>query len=233
MGTLPERPVGMGQSPPIFNIPGPLVLLVLVLLGFHLPREIGFDQLANALFLHLAFVPLRYYGGDSLMLEPIATVLSPVGYSLIHHDWFHLLINLGMLIAFGKAVIEICGTRVFVTLYVIGALAGSAIVLVSSQNPQYPLIGASASVSALVGAVICLGIMQSRPMPRPFHHRRSSIQFLLVWVAVNVLFALPPFSHFAGGFTIAWHAHLAGLAVGYFYAWRGLNHIVLNPPHDD
>lgn len=181
----------------------------------HVPQALGWDSVAQILFSHLAFVPLRFQNVEFVAVNPLASILSPIGYSLIHADWLHLLINLAMLVAFGKVVVTLYGIRIFALLYILGALAGSSIDLMIAQNMQRPLIGASAAVSALIGAITCLGIAQTRPMPRPFDSRMRSRQFLFIWIVVNLLFGLIPY---AENMAIAWYAHLAGLAVGYVYA---------------
>lgn len=180
----------------------------------HLPRLFGWDTATQTLFAYLAFIPLRYQSLEYLFVNPIASLLSPIGYSLIHADGVHLLVNLAMLAAFGRIVVLICGIRIFILLCILGSLAGSSLHLMVAQNIQIPLIGASAAVSALIGAMTCLGIAQKHPMPRPFDSRKRSLQFLLIWIAINLLFGLLPY---AENITIAWHSHLAGLIAGYLY----------------
>lgn len=185
------------------------------MLLLHLPRFFGWDALTQAIFSHLAFVPLRFQGIEYLAVNPLASLLSPIGYSFVHADGLHLLVNLVMLVAFGKLVIGLCGLRAFVVLYIFGALAGSSIDLMISQNVQFPLIGASAAISALIGAIACLGIAETRPIPRPFDSRTGSMKFLLVWIGINLLLGLVPHGT---NMAIAWYAHLAGLLAGYVYA---------------
>lgn len=221
------------KSPPLFNLPRILSIHAVVLIVLFLPQVMGLKGLANFLFDNFAFVPLRYHGKIYLDDNIFSTIFSPIGYSFLHVDWVHLLVNLGMMIAFGKVVVVVCGPRVFCVLYVLGALAGSSAVLVLTEYPQYPLIGASAAISAFVGAVGCLGVMQQHRMPPPFDQRRRSIQFLCIWFGLNILMALLPHAAFASSFAIAWQAHLAGLFVGYIYAYWGLRGFALHSTEDD
>ncbi len=197
------------------TLPKVLQWLAGLMLLLHLPRAFGWDSVAQIIFSHLAFVPLRFQGVEYLAVSPLASILSPIGYSLIHGDWLHLFVNLAMLVAFGKVVVTLFGIRIFILLYILGALAGSSSDLMIAQDAQRPLIGASAAISALIGAITCLGMTQTRPMPRPFDSRIRSRQFLFVWIGINLLFGLIPY---AANMAIAWYAHLAGLAVGYIYA---------------
>ena len=85
-------------------------------------------------------------------------------YAFTHAGFFHILFNMLNLYYFGQLVQEYLGNRRLVSLYVLGALAGVALFLVSyNLLPAFqmrlgsPMVGASAAVTAIiVGAATLL-----------------------------------------------------------------------------
>ncbi|MCC3155101.1 rhomboid family intramembrane serine protease [Hymenobacter sp. BT770] len=80
-------------------------------------------------------------------------------YAFTHEGFFHILFNLLNLYWFGQLVREYLGDRRLVSIYVLGALAGAAIFLLSyNLIPAFqpavgsPMIGASAAVTAIIVA---------------------------------------------------------------------------------
>ena len=205
---------------PILNAPMPLKILALLMVTLHLPTALGLQQLADDLFQVLAFVPGRFTNFDNALLNFWAVVLSPLGYTLLHANWLHLCVNLGMLLAFGKVLWRARGGWNFGLIYAIGALAGAMIMGMITANMQVPMIGASAAVSALIGALCAQGITQSPSfLPFPFDRRARSAKMMLMCIGLNMALAVLPHAAFSINQTIsiAWQAHLAGLAAGFLY----------------
>ncbi len=80
-------------------------------------------------------------------------------YAFTHEGFFHILFNLLNLYWFGQLVREYLGDRRLVSLYVLGALAGAVVFLLSfNLLPVFqpgvgtPMIGASAAVTAIIVA---------------------------------------------------------------------------------
>jgi membrane associated rhomboid family serine protease len=80
-------------------------------------------------------------------------------YAFTHEGFFHILFNMLNLYWFGQLVREYLGDRRLVSIYVLGALAGAAIFLLSyNLVPAFqpavgsPMIGASAAVTAIIVA---------------------------------------------------------------------------------
>ena len=85
-------------------------------------------------------------------------------YAFTHEGFFHILFNMLNLYWFGSLVREYLGNRKLVSLYILGALAGAVLFLLSYNlipvlQPRLgvPIIGASAAVTAIiVGAATLL-----------------------------------------------------------------------------
>jgi len=80
-------------------------------------------------------------------------------YAFTHEGFFHILFNLLNLYWFGQLVREYLGDRRLVSIYVLGALAGAAVFLLSyNLLPVFqpavgsPMVGASAAVTAIIVA---------------------------------------------------------------------------------
>ena len=84
-------------------------------------------------------------------------------YAFTHQGFFHILFNLLNLYWFGQLLREYLGDRRLVSIYVLGALAGAIIFLLSyNLIPAFqpavgsPMIGASAAVTAIIVAAATL-----------------------------------------------------------------------------
>ena len=208
------------SQPPIFNMPALIKYTCLVLILVHLVRYILPEDMINQLYGTFAFIPARYMNAQTFNSDILASIVGPLGHTLVHGDWFHLLANMGMFIAFGTALYRLAGPVFCVLSWISGALAGAYIMYAINDNPMTILIGASASVSAILGSLLFLSWILARYgyMPsQPFASQKRITSFLFLWVIVNLIFAFTPAE--AIGAKIAWEAHLAGLFAGAVIAW--------------
>ncbi|MGI4870834.1 MAG: rhomboid family intramembrane serine protease [Janthinobacterium lividum] len=88
---------------------------------------------------------------------------TPFTYAFTHKDPFHIFFNMLNLYYFGRLIQEYLGSRRFISLYILGGLAGAALYLVTYNTlPVFRgaegvgLIGASASVVAIIVAAATL-----------------------------------------------------------------------------
>ena len=141
----------------------------------------------------LSFVP-------ALVLEQPWRVLS---VALVHEQPspFHLLANMIGLFFFGSFVERALGHWRFLIVYLLGAIGGSAMVLVLakplSQDWVTNNIGASGAVFAIIGVVLV-----------PTRRLDRNITGIVLFVVLN----------FGYGFLVAgvsWQAHLGGLIAGF------------------
>lgn len=127
-------------------------------------------------------------------------------HMFLHGNEVHLIVNMLVLWSFGRGLEPIMGSFRFVVLYLVaGVLAAVGHGLINEQA-NIILIGASGAIAGVVGAAAIAAprlpvIFVIFPMP--------------LWIAVIALVIL----HIAAiAFDwepeIAWHAHLAGMAVG-------------------
>lgn len=79
--------------------------------------------------------------------------LNLVSYAFAHLDWTHVGVNAGLLALFGPAAARRFSAPGFLALLAFGAAAGALAQSASQASALAPLIGASASVCALFGAL--------------------------------------------------------------------------------
>ncbi len=141
----------------------------------------------------------------------------PITSQFLHGGWFHLIMNCFFLLAFGVVLEARLGQLGFLALYLAGGcVAGFAQMYIGYwMDPSHagvPAIGASGSVSALMGAVFALhprANIRGYSIPQ-FAPAMVSMKWMIAFaVAVDIIRTM------RGGSGIATLAHLGGLAFGF------------------
>lgn len=159
-------------------------------------------------------------------------------YALLHGDWFHLLVNLGMLLFVGSKVLTILGRKKFYELIIAGVLVGgifhllTSIVLTVNGDEESYLIGISGACFALLMALIAIA-PHARMRFFPVSGKNLGLGIViaeaLMWLMHPGL-GLPVFSGigeqmvvWGGGalFKISHGCHLGGAMAGWWIA-RGV-----------
>jgi len=147
---------------------------------------------------------MHYYLGliPAIFGDRIWTIVTNM---FVHSDFGHIFFNMLGLYFLGRTLMMLTGSKKFLLVYFIGGLAGNVLYLLLNSSSVIPVVGASGAVYAIAGALVIMvprmrialwGII---PMP--------------LWVFVIiflVILSLPPFV----SISVAWQAHLGGLAVG-------------------
>lgn len=222
----------MQSREPIFNIPGVVAAVALVLASAHALRELMVGDQQELWWIYaLGFIPARYWEmGPQLPGWPWATVLSPLTHMLVHGDWVHLGVNTAWLLAVGTPLARRMGALRFLLFALASGLAGA--VLFTAVNPwlDVPVVGASGAISGLMGGMFRLmfsvdsdldrAILRERPelaakleLPE-FVRDRRALTACAVFIAINILLAIgvPGLNTSGGG--IAWEAHVGGFLCG-------------------
>jgi len=213
---------------PILNVPSPVGSLIGFTIIVHAALLFLSDNAVRTIYYTLVFFPDRALSDNAVSNDPIAFFIAPVGYALLHADWVHLLVNMAWLLVFGSAVARRMSPGWFMLFYGIGALAGSMTMLLLYGGNGGPIIGASAAVAAVSGGIVSVSLRPRAdrpPPPRPFHVRSTAVGFVIVYLALNIVFGALPAEVFNTPGRIAWEAHLGGFAVGFlcmpFFDGRG------------
>jgi membrane associated rhomboid family serine protease len=224
---IAEPPIAVRPREPVFNIPGVILAFVFLMTAIHIVRTYYLSQAADISLLTLmAFLPQRY-------LEPLAGqdygwLVGPVGYSLLHGGWLHLIFNAMWLIAFASPLAQRVGGLRFVALWIASAAASAFFQAFVTGFSEAVLIGASGVVSATVGAACRFSLQLSGSAAMRYAQfaprlgifealtHRPVITFIIIWALSNLLVVygagLPSG---AEGYNVAWQAHVGGFLFGY------------------
>ena len=121
---------------------------------------ISLGGLSDAAALGLGFIPARLIAEAPWPALPVW--LTPLSATLVHAGFLHLMMNLLLLAWCGREVERILGPAPVVLLYVVGAYAAAAGQYLPDPLAEFPMVGASGAISALVGA---FAVSFSRPKP--------------------------------------------------------------------
>lgn len=212
------------ERQPALNIPGVVLLVLAVLVGVHLIRELVLTQ-SQDIWLLINFAVFGDRPTD-LYLLPGVGVWSLLTYAFIHADYGHLIMNSVWLVAFGSPLARRLGAGRFLLFSAVGAVAGALAYLLVNPGSPWPMVGASAAISAhMAGAARFIfngrrgyaGIQEAMVAPSSslvamFSDPRI-LAFIGVWFVVNLAAGLiGGLGSFEGG--IAWEAHLGGFIAG-------------------
>lgn len=225
---------------PAFNAPTIILVGVAAFVIVHVLQKYVLSEVqAFHTLLRFAFIPLRY---DYARLEAenfafpggfAGDIWTFVTYSFMHGDWLHLFINAFWMLAFGSALARRFGTLRFLILSALGSVGGALLHLGVNWGEPVPMVGASAAISAHMGAMVRFAFVPYGPLgsPRSNHpgayflpslsirgvfKNSKALTFLVIWFAINLIFGVGS-SDVAGegGTTIAWQAHIGGFLVGF------------------
>lgn len=250
--------MGERTREPIFNIPAVVLLLLALFTLVHGSRVLSSPETDLRLIATYAFVPARFGFlidqravldhltkiANSSELEgqlgeffltyapPYKLWFTPLSYAFLHGDWTHLIFNGFWLVAFGSPVARRFGAERFLLLGALGAIAGAFFYMALHPAELAPMIGASAAVSAYMGAAARFvfqpgAFFRSRfatddapplaSLPEILANRQT-LAFVGFWFASNLLIGLGGQSFGFSTAPIAWEAHIGGFFAGLLLA---------------
>lgn len=156
--------------------------------------------------------------------------LSWITYQFSHSNWIHLLSNLIFLLTMGAAVESILGGGLLLSVYLIGGLAGGLGFVMLDSYSSVPMVGASASISALL-AFYCVAEKRFRVrflyLVSPLPGQYGSIflpTLLIVPLFIVVDFANLLSSPEGLGNGVAYAAHvggaISGMLIAFVHRWK-------------
>ena len=151
--------------------------------------------------------------------RPIGAFAPYVLHTFLHGGVMHLGMNMWALLSFGAVISAAFGQRwrgalAFLAFFFVCAIGGglAQMLVFQLQTEGGVAIGASSAISGLLPA---LGWLRGR--------WRGALRISVPWLVINLVLA---FVGEVGGVSIAWAAHLGGLAAGFSFpfflrwAWR-------------
>ena len=169
------------------------------------------------------------YGINAWVLRPFSWLT----YQFSHSNFIHLLSNMIFLVLVGTAVEALVGSAGFLVVYILGGVAGGLLFLIQNTHGLIPMIGASASISALMGFY---AIAERRQRVRFFYMLMPiekyfgaiylpTLSIIPLFLVVDLASLISTPEGWGGG--VAYSAHLGGaiwgLLTGFIYRFMRKN----------
>jgi membrane associated rhomboid family serine protease len=147
----------------------------------------------------------------------IARPWTLITYMFTHKELLHIVVNLLWLYWFGKIFLEYLDQKKLVAIYILGGLAGGFTYVISYNifpafqsvaGESIPLLGASASVMAIVVAIAAYV-----PDYTVYLFLLGKVKIKYIALGIFILTSVMDFSVNSGGKL----AHIGGAVLGYFY----------------
>ena len=195
---------------PIFNNMPPGVLIIggiMVVIEVYL-QIFGFEP-RRTLLIYFAFVPKLFlsqfqelYFGDYYFRF--------ISHAFLHGDFFHMVLNVAILVAVGKHIEEHLGLLKFLSIFFLAAVSGALFFQILEPTETGPLVGASSSVYGLLafffGKDLVIRLNNSVSI-------QPIINIALAMTLIHIPLVLWGPSLF--GAEIAWQGHLGGAIAGF------------------
>jgi membrane associated rhomboid family serine protease len=216
---LPRR-FSSGAGAPAINAPPIVLFLCVALIVLYGLFDLQSEAVQNQIIVYGAFWPGRFSVQPPFdgALNTFLCATSLVTYSFLHGSWTHVGMNAVWLLAFGAPVARRVGTARFLLLYAVAGFGGAGLHLILHWGELTPILGASACVAGLTGAMVRFAFRRFRAAgdvtgPLADLSDRNVIMFVAVWLGLNLVTGLLSYIEGAGP-PIAWEAHVGGFIVG-------------------
>ena len=198
-GHLPDpRP----PREPILRVPPATGWLIAINLAVHLARLLLSSDQDDVVVNALGFDPASLSGPADWL-----AVLSLVTYQFLHGSWAHLGINMITLLALGPGVERPLGQTRFLVIYLLSGIAGAVLQGVFTPNSDDLMVGASASISGIFGALLVIwGLYRRGRQPI------GLLPMTLLWISLMAITGITGMG--AEGAPVAWIAHIGGFLAG-------------------
>jgi len=217
-----------------FQAPASVIALVSAITLVFLFQNFGPKELTQKAFFFGSLIPARFdYAFQQAF--PLDQLLLPlVSFQFLHGSWTHLILNMMFLLAFGSPVAwrlstpspvdrmrnSGLGTILFLIFFLTAGIFSGLVYVFMHLKDIVQVVGASAGVSALMGAALRIGHFWRGPTgdiivdkPAPLTHPMI-IRFSIALVGINIAIGIFGNIFFPGGANIAWDAHISGYIFG-------------------
>jgi len=187
--------------------------LILANALFFLVQVSGGEESFVRLVYGLGVLPAVLTGGAEMpaqlaMANPFVTLLS---YQFLHGGFMHLAGNMLYLWVFGDNVEDAMGHARFLLFYLVCGVAAALAQTAANLDGATPLIGASGSISGVLGAYLIL-----HPKARVLVPIVFIPLYLPAWLLLLFWFGFQFFAAFGGpaAENVGWWAHIGGFIAG-------------------
>lgn len=175
------------------------------------------------LIIQFGFIPgeFTFFINNNLVFTEnfLLVLVSLFSYTFLHGSWSHLIFNLWSLWIFGDNVEDVFGRIGFLAFYLLGGAAAAMMHFIFNPVSVIPVIGASGSIAAVMGAYMLMypysRILTLVPVFfLPLFFRIPAVIFMGVWFFMQVGLGLANIGMPDIGSGVAWWAHAGGFIFG-------------------
>ncbi len=157
----------------------------------------------------MGVVPAWLFGPHPVDL-PFSPWFSLITYQFLHGGFWHLLGNMVYLWIFGSSIEDALGHMRYLVFYLVGGVLAGLLHVVTDLGAEIPMIGASGSIAAVLGAYLVLYPRRNILILIWFFFfvqtiRVPAILALGIWFFMQIL---------GSGDGVAWMAHIGGFVMG-------------------
>ena len=181
---------------PVFNLPPTTKALVAANLLVFAAMWLMSDAAADAIIGAFGFTPDRYMAALSW-----TAIVAPLTYQFLHAGFAHVGVNMLSLVAFGAGVELRLGRWRMLVFYLLCGVAGAAVEFLLDPASNETMIGASAAISGLFGAILRFRVF-----------RGGFWTLVVLWFVMNAVTGIAGVGSEAE--PIAWVAHIGGFVAG-------------------
>ncbi|MBA2770776.1 MAG: rhomboid family intramembrane serine protease [Sphingomonas sp.] len=185
-----------------------VVIAAVTALAWVVTWSLGLTEQAAAT---MGFIPDRFSGGV-LAFPAVPAALTPLSSTLVHSGFFHLLLNLLILLWCGSWVERVLGTGPLILIYGVSAFVAAAVQWAWDPHMSVPVIGASGAISGLIGA-FALSFGKPRRVVKSERVNRwlNALWLLAAWIVLQLMTGFLARSE---GLLLATPAHVGGFIAG-------------------
>jgi membrane associated rhomboid family serine protease len=180
----------------MINVPPVTRWLLIVNVAVFAVMAVLPDDTSDAIVGIFGFAPARYRGGLD-----IEALFDPITYQFLHGGIEHIAVNMLGLLAFGAGVEQRMGRWRFLGFYLVCGVIGAFTELVIDPHSADVMIGASAAISGLFGAILRFGAF-----------KRTFWTLVAAWLVLNAVTGMAGVG--SEGVPVAWVAHVGGFLTG-------------------
>lgn len=210
---------------PILNIPPAILVIVAICIAaFIVPEYFFSSSLYERYYTNFSFIGPFFYNAFNRFWYTSIT------YSFLHAGVMHIAVNMLWLIIFGSPLVNRIGNLSFIVFWCVCSITAAISHFSVYPESYVPMIGASGAISGMMGAAARYGFRRvdlpsqdSRPefagpilTIKQSLASRSVLVFIGSWLIINIITGLASTSTMGETSSIAWEAHIGGLAAGFF-----------------
>jgi rhomboid family protein len=186
------------QHQPMFNLPPMTRALLVANVAVFVAMWLLPDRTTDAIVGLFGFMPARYRLAGGAVWPAI---VEPVSYQFIHAGFAHIGANMLGLVAFGAGVEQRFGRWRFLAFYLLCGIAGAGAEYLAGPGSGEVMIGASAAISGLFGAILRFRVF-----------RRGFWLLVVLWLVIDTVTGIAGVG--SGVEPVAWVAHIGGFVAG-------------------